>query len=118
MQFEPHEAAFRPAARLHSRRDLPTRLGAGIEKIGLAGLLGQSCALGAPVGDSPLLPKALHFAPRAKHVIQLFMPGGPSQVDTANYKPHLAGGGVKRGFSYGAMDEFGCSAVRRPRSHP
>jgi hypothetical protein len=31
-----------------------------------------------------------HFAPRAKHVIQLFMPGGPSQVDTFDYKPEIA----------------------------
>ena len=30
------------------------------------------------------------FAPRAKPVIQLFMPGGPSQVDTFDYKPLLA----------------------------
>ncbi len=28
--------------------------------------------------------------PKAKHVIQLFMPGGPSQVDTFDYKPSLA----------------------------
>src|SRR5205814_10043715 len=31
-----------------------------------------------------------HFAPRAKRVIFLFMQGGPSQVDTFDYKPALA----------------------------
>ena len=30
-----------------------------------------------------------HFAPRAKRVIFLFMHGGPSQVDTFDYKPQL-----------------------------
>ena len=55
--------------------------------IGLAALLGQNQALGAA---SPLAVKAPHFAPKAKRVIQLFMPGGPSQVDTFDYKPELA----------------------------
>ncbi|MDP6929319.1 MAG: DUF1501 domain-containing protein [Planctomycetota bacterium] len=30
-----------------------------------------------------------HFAPRAKRVIRLFMQGGPSHVDTFDYKPEL-----------------------------
>lgn len=38
---------------------------------------------------SPLTPRLAHFAPKAKHVIQLFMPGGPSQVDTFDYKPAI-----------------------------
>ncbi|MBL8725516.1 MAG: DUF1501 domain-containing protein [Planctomycetes bacterium] len=39
-------------------------------------------------GD-PLLPKAPHFAPRAKRMVFLFMHGGPSQIDTFDYKPLL-----------------------------
>ncbi|MFM8272105.1 MAG: DUF1501 domain-containing protein, partial [Gemmata sp.] len=47
-----------------------------------------------------------HFAPRAKSVIWLFMTGGPSQVDTFDYKPalqkrdgeKLAGADPKTGF--------------------
>lgn len=31
----------------------------------------------------------LHFPAKAKHVIHLFMNGGPSQVDTFDYKPRL-----------------------------
>ncbi|MGD9646297.1 MAG: DUF1501 domain-containing protein [Pirellulales bacterium] len=38
---------------------------------------------------SPLEPKSPHFAARAKRVIFLFMHGGPSQVDTFDYKPLL-----------------------------
>jgi len=90
MHFHQHEAAFRRAAAGLSRRDFLSRLGSGIGAIGLAGVLDQARAQAAPAAVSPLLPKLPHFAPRAKRVIQLFMPGGPSQVDTFDYKPLLA----------------------------
>lgn len=38
---------------------------------------------------NPLAPKPTHFPPRAKNVIFLYMDGGPSQVDTFDYKPML-----------------------------
>ncbi len=38
---------------------------------------------------NPLAPKSPHFAARAKRVIFLFMQGGPSHVDTFDYKPAL-----------------------------
>src|SRR5436853_5946732 len=38
---------------------------------------------------NPLAPRPPHFAPKAKNVIFLFMYGGPSQVDTFDYKPKL-----------------------------
>ena len=38
---------------------------------------------------SPLVPRATHFAPRARQVIFLCMEGGPSHVDTFDYKPKL-----------------------------
>ena len=37
----------------------------------------------------PLAPREPHFAAKAKRVIWLFMNGGPSQVDTWDYKPEL-----------------------------
>lgn len=40
-------------------------------------------------GANPLASKASHHAPRAKRVIFLFMQGGPSHVDTFDYKPRL-----------------------------
>jgi Protein of unknown function (DUF1501) len=40
--------------------------------------------------ESPLKPKAPHFAAKAKRVIFLFMQGAPSHVDTFDYKPELA----------------------------
>src|SRR5262245_43295460 len=36
---------------------------------------------------SPLAPKPSHFAPKAKRVIFLFMEGGPSHIDTFDWKP-------------------------------
>ena len=38
---------------------------------------------------TPFAPRPPHFTPRAKSVIFLFMVGGPSQVDTFDYKPEL-----------------------------
>ena len=78
-----------------TRRDALRKIGAGFGTMGLAGVLAQSdllseSALASTVSSSPLAPKAPHFAPKAKHVIQLFMPGGPSQVDTFDYKPEIA----------------------------
>jgi hypothetical protein len=46
---------------------------------------------------NPLAAKAPHFAPKAKHVIFLCMQGGPSHVDTFDYKPKLASDAGKGG---------------------
>jgi hypothetical protein len=69
------------------------RLGGGFGSVALAGLLAEeSRAAGrsAPKSDNPLAVKPPHFTPRAKQVIFLFMPGGPSQVDTFDPKPRLS----------------------------
>ena len=70
----------RNSVELFSRRDMLGRLGAGMGTLGLASVL-DNAAVGAP---------APHFAPKAKRIIQLFMPGGPSHVDTFDYKPDIA----------------------------
>jgi hypothetical protein len=79
------------------RRDALRQLGAGFGTLGLASVLAQSDTSSGVAhadmvsnSDSPLAPRPPHFAPKAKHVIQLFMPGGPSQVDTFDYKPEIA----------------------------
>lgn len=71
------------------------KMGAGLGSIGLASMFGSGSGVahagaGAAFSNSPLAPKQPHFAPRAKRIIQLFMPGGPSQVDTFDYKPMIA----------------------------
>jgi hypothetical protein len=68
-----------------------SRIGAGFGTLGLASILAEK-ALATPVVVTPdaVFGTIPHFAPKAKHVIQLFMPGGPSQVDTFDYKPAIA----------------------------
>ena len=41
--------------------------------------------------QNPLAPKQPHFAAKAKSVIFLFMYGGPSHIDTFDYKPEMIG---------------------------
>ena len=68
-----------------SRRDMLKSVSAGFGYIAFAGLSAQA----ATGYQSPLLPKAPHFTPRAKRVILLAMQGGPSHLDTFDYKPKL-----------------------------
>src|SRR5688572_25727704 len=78
-----------------SRRDLFRRAGAGFGMLALAqlldreGLLANSAAAATGQPINPLAPKPSHFPSKAKSVIWLFMNGGPSQVDTWNYRPEL-----------------------------
>ncbi|HEX7859403.1 MAG TPA: DUF1501 domain-containing protein [Verrucomicrobiae bacterium] len=77
-----------------SRRDFLARTGAGFGTLALDALLRREALASAPKWPviEPLNPFAArqpHFAPKAKSVIFLFMVGGPSQVDTFDYKPEL-----------------------------
>ncbi|HYI92953.1 MAG TPA: DUF1501 domain-containing protein [Bryobacteraceae bacterium] len=72
-----------------SRRDLLRMSSAGFGGLALAGLLGEEQVRAASTSTDPLAVKAPHFAARAKRVIFLFMHGGPSQMDTFDYKPLL-----------------------------
>lgn len=77
-----------PHAAFATRRDFLRRTGSGLGMLALAGLLdGQSQAADASM--NPLSAHAPHFPAKAKSVIWLFMNGGPSQVDTWDYKPEL-----------------------------
>lgn len=69
--------------RLTRRQTIRSLAGGGLL---LPGLLSEM--LGSAPGD-PLAAKAPHFAPKAKHVIFLFMTGGVSHVDTFDPKPFL-----------------------------
>ena len=84
-----------------TRREFFWEAGASFTGLALSGLLDQGFfarqahaagqavpAEGAPF-TNPLAAKPPHFAPKAKSVIFLFMYGGPSQVDTFDYKPKL-----------------------------
>ena len=76
-----------------SRRELLGRSGMGLGMLALAGVLGDEGSLAraaeAARYSNPLAPKPAHFPARARHVIHLFMNGGPSHVDTFDPKPAL-----------------------------
>ena len=72
-----------------SRREMLCRSGLGLGGLALGQLLASSPALGAGADISPLAPRSPQFPVKAKHVIHLFMNGGPSQVDTFDPKPAL-----------------------------
>src|SRR5256885_15926047 len=85
-----------PHPQFHSRRHFLRRAGNGFGLLALSGLLGDllvpaaaRAAPSLPAVTNPLFPRPAHFAARAKSVIWLFMNGGPSQVDTWDYKPEL-----------------------------
>jgi hypothetical protein len=75
-----------------SRRELLQRGGMGLGAVAAAALWADNepTALAAVDAANPLAPRVAHFPARAKHVIHLFMNGGPSQVDTFDPKPALA----------------------------
>ncbi len=78
-----------------SRREMLRRCGAGFGMLGLtgvlqqAGLLDQTARAAGPSAIAPLAPREPHFGGKAKHVVHLFMNGGPSHVDTFDRKPLL-----------------------------
>jgi len=78
-----------------SRRDFLSRVGGGFGMLGLAAMLQQNGALAQqaawtpPDSARPLMPRAGHHPAKAKNVIWLFINGGPSHVDTWDYKPEL-----------------------------
>ena len=68
-------------------RDLVVQKVVDIGTAALATLVNpELLAMGA---DDPMAPKSPHYKTKAKRIIFLFMKGGPSHVDTFDYKPRL-----------------------------
>src|SRR5262245_26371635 len=81
-----------------TRREFLWQAGAGFTGVALAGLLDDrffasqaTAADGVTPFVNPLAPKKPHFAPKAKSVIFVFCYGGPSHIDTFDYKPAMKG---------------------------
>src|SRR5258705_11959380 len=81
-----------------TRREFLWEAGAGFTGLALAGLLSgdkglatrtSAAELVKKASANPLAPKLPMLPAKAKSVIFLFMYGGPSQVDTFDYKPKL-----------------------------
>ncbi len=87
----PHPGAPTPC----SRREFLLRAGGGFAGLALIDQLSRdgfwsSSAAGTEASSNPLEARPPHFPTRAKHVVFLFMNGGPSQVDTFDPKPELS----------------------------
>jgi hypothetical protein len=77
-------------ARHLSRRQFLHGTGTGLGMMALGQLLNQDALAAAPDQGAALgLPGLPHFAPRAKRIIYLFQGGGPSQMESFDYKPAL-----------------------------
>jgi hypothetical protein len=71
-----------------NRRSFLEQTACGFGSLALAGLAGTK-AFGAGRSEAPLGPVIPPLPVKAKRIIFLFMQGGPSQVDTFDYKPIL-----------------------------
>ncbi|MDF1810714.1 MAG: DUF1501 domain-containing protein [Verrucomicrobiales bacterium] len=67
-----------------SRRSALQTAACGFGSLAFSGLFAEQQSV------NPLIPRQPHFSARAKRVIFLFMRGGPSQVDTFDFKPELS----------------------------
>ena len=67
-----------------SRRGMLKSAACGFGSLAIAGMQGALA-----LSDNPLAPKTPLIPQRAKRVIFIFMAGGPSHVDTFDYKPTL-----------------------------
>ena len=82
-----------------TRREFLWQTGAGFTGLGMTALLDQDgflnsqtvAADGETQWDNPLAPKQPHFAAKAKNVIFFYCYGGPSHIDTFDYKPDMYG---------------------------
>jgi hypothetical protein len=85
-----HFPLLKPDNIISTRRQFLQRTGMGLGMLGLAGLMkpweaqGAGSLLATAKGGQPL-----HFAPKAKHVIHIFLEGAPSHMDTWDPKPEL-----------------------------
>src|SRR5215831_6808124 len=73
---------------LLSRRSFLHQTGGGFGALALAHLLGSDL-FADPMKPRPEFNGGLHHKAKARRVVQLFMNGGVSQMDTFDYKPEL-----------------------------
>jgi hypothetical protein len=65
------------------------QVGGGFAGLALVDLLSRDSFFSSAASAAEVAEQQPHFAPKAKHVVFLFMNGAPSQVDTFDPKPEL-----------------------------
>ncbi len=100
-----------------TRRHFFSDCAMGIGSIALASLMADKSLGNDPMAaiKNPLEPRVAHFPPKVKSVIFLFMAGGPSQLETFDYKPklnELSGQPIPESFTKGKRFAFMSSSHR------
>ncbi|MGB7343230.1 MAG: DUF1501 domain-containing protein [Pirellulaceae bacterium] len=72
-----------------TRRHFFSRCQMGLGSMALASLMSDKGNAAPALSENPMQPKPSHFPAKAKNVIFLFMAGGPTQLETFEYKPEL-----------------------------
>ena len=80
---------YRHRLQQQTRRHFLQQSTAGIGGIALGSMLLRDPLTAGDPSPNPLLPRAPHFAPKAKRVIYLHMTGSPPNLDLFDYKPEL-----------------------------
>src|SRR5690349_3882422 len=97
-EFRLNDPEFNRLNQRLDRRDFLTKTSMGIGALALGSLFGNKLMGNAPRPavsnatedmEQEILRALPHFAPKAKRVVYLFMSGGPSQLETFDYKPAL-----------------------------
>jgi len=73
-----------------SRRNFLFQIGGGLGGVAMAQMLARDAFAGGPYVPRPEFNGGLHHPAKVKRIIQLFMTGGASPMDTFDYKPELA----------------------------
>lgn len=102
-EFRLHTHEFNKLNDKLDRRHFLTKTSLGLGALAVGSLFGANKLFGAGAGrtvsrqpgelsedsQEAILRALPHFAPKAKRVVYLFMSGGPSQLETFDYKPKL-----------------------------
>ena len=94
-EFRLHTREFNKLNKQWDRRRFLTKTSLGLGAVAVGSLFGKSQGEAPVAGvsaaniEQDILRALPHIAPKAKRVLYLFMSGGPSQLETFDYKPKL-----------------------------
>ena len=94
-EFRLHTREFNKLNKQWDRRRFLTKTSLGLGAVAVGSLFGKSqgeapvAGISAANIEQDILRALPHIAPKAKRVLYLFMSGGPSQLETFDYKPKL-----------------------------
>jgi Protein of unknown function (DUF1501) len=100
-----------------SRRELLENCACGMGYVAFTSMFASLASTLEAAEKGPLALRHPHFSPKAKRIIFLFMHGGPSHVDTFDYKPLLsrdAGKPLPQSFRQGGFLDVNAKLMPSP----